>query len=91
MKLHPDFELVDIADEHMLVPVGNAAESFAGVVMLSDAGAFLVEKIMNRSKSKSELVQILLEEFDLSREQAANDVEAFIEKLIDLQLIDTED
>ena len=41
MKLESGFEIVNIADDYMLVPVGDQMEQFNGTVVLNDVSAFL--------------------------------------------------
>ncbi len=87
MKIKSDFKLVDIADEHMIVPVGRAAVVFDGVVALSDAAYFLI-KNMEQSRTKEELVEILLKEYEVSLPVAQKDIDGLIQKLIELDLVE---
>ena len=49
MKLKSNFEVVHIADEHIIVPIGEQREQFKGVVVLNEAAAFLLEKMSEDS------------------------------------------
>ena len=43
MKLNPEFVIQAVADSTMLVPVGDAATKFHGVMQLNKTAAFIVE------------------------------------------------
>lgn len=43
MKLNPEFVIQAVADSTMLVPVGDAATKFHGVLQLNRTAAFIVE------------------------------------------------
>lgn len=86
MIIDPNFEIVDIVDEHLAVPIGEKAKSFNGVVALSDAAAFLL-KNMNKSRSKQELVELLTAEYNVEESIAKADVDNMIEKLLDMGVI----
>ncbi len=55
MKIKPEFELINIADDYMLIPVGNQVEQFNGTVILNKVSAFLLE-LMKKDISKEELI-----------------------------------
>ncbi len=66
-----------IVGEHMLIPVGDTAREFNGMITLTDTAVTIwnnVEKV----DSEEELVEILLEEYEVDRETAARDVHGFI-------------
>ena len=86
MIIDPDFEIVDIVDEYLAVPIGEKAKSFNGVVALSAAAAFLL-KNMNNSKSKQELVELLTAEYNVEESVAKADVDKMVEKLLDMGVI----
>ena len=45
MKVSNQFILRTIADEHLLIPVGEAALSVKGLIALSESGKLLFEKL----------------------------------------------
>lgn len=83
----PGFELIDIAGEHMAVPVGEEAVSFKGVVALSEAASFLL-KNMQEPKSKEELAALLTQEYDVDMATAKADIEKLIKNLLDMGVIE---
>lgn len=81
MKLSSSFEIVDIAGEYLLVPVGDKATTFRGVVALNEASGFLLKHMMNTHKSVKDLADLLLNEYSIDRISATKDVIQLIDKL----------
>ena len=80
MKQSPEFLLRDVADSVVLVPVGAATERFPGMITLNETGKLLWEALETEQTVET-LTAKLLEEYDVTREQAQTDVEAFVNKL----------
>lgn len=87
MIISPGFKLMNIADEHLLVPVGEKAVSFKGVVTLTESSYYLLN-LMYEPKSKSELVNDLVQEFDVDEDTAKADIDLFVAKLLDMGVIE---
>ena len=77
MKLKKDFILRKVANTHVVLPLGQEANSFQGLVKLNDSGAFLWNALEDGADTEA-LVDILLAEYAVSEEQAQVDVAAFI-------------
>lgn len=80
MRIISEFEIVKMADNYILVPVGDQIDKFNGTVVLNETSAFLIEKLRN-NRTIDELIGLLIDEFDVSYEIAQIDVKAFIEKI----------
>lgn len=87
MILKSSFEVIQVADDYMAVPVGEEAQRFNGVVALSEAAAYLLRQ-MRTPRSREDLVRLLTEEYDVSRETAEHDVDAVVENLTGLGVIE---
>ena len=86
MKICEGFELVNVADEHIVVPIGEKAESFMGVVVINDAVAFLLENMKN-NQTIDELVSSLTEHYDVERDRAYEDITSMLDTLYSIGLI----
>ena len=86
MKLKYEFVERLIVDEYVLVPTGEAARSFAGMITTSEVGAFLIKTLKN-DVTKEDLIALLMEEYEVDKETAYNDVETFLEQLNALNLL----
>ena len=86
MIKNPNFEIISISDDHMAIPIGKEAIDFHGVISLSEASAFLLGK-MTHSVSKEDLLNLLLEEYNLDEKTAKEDIDSIIDKFIALKLV----
>lgn len=86
MIRNPNFEIVRLDDECMAVPVGDEATSFHGVVALSEPAAFLLEQ-MTEPLATEDLVNKLLEQYEVDHAVAEEDVRSIINKFKELNLI----
>ncbi len=87
MKIKEGFVLKEIAGSHMVVPLGSQVANFSSIIKLSESGAFLWS-LLSEDKTVDELVYALLGEYDVDEIKAREDIEKFIKKLDDADLID---
>ena len=80
MKQNPEFIMTDIADSHILVPVGKSAVDFNAIISLNDMGQ-TIWNMLEKETSLEELVHNILAEYEVSEEQARADIDAFLAKL----------
>ena len=45
MKIKDTFQLVTVAGEHMVIPIGEQSVDFQAMITLNETGAFLWEKL----------------------------------------------
>lgn len=74
------YVLREIAGENILVSVGEGVADFCGIVKLNPAAKVIWERLQ-KGASAEDLVNSLIEMFDVSRDQAAEDVEKSLELL----------
>lgn len=87
MKIKEGFVLKKIAGSHLVIPLGSQVVDFGSIIKLNETGAFLWNELQ-RDKEKNELVSALLTEYDVAQEKAESDVEAFVEKLKGVDLLE---
>ncbi len=80
MKIREGFILRDVAGNHVVVPVGKASTVLNGIIRLNNSGVLLWGLLLNGSDEKS-LAAKLKEEYGISEDQAARDVEMFLDSL----------
>lgn len=78
MKIKEGFMLREVAGSYVVVAVGTRSEEFNGMVNLNSTGAFLW-KCLEKGGDKESLTQALLDEYEVSEELAAKDVERFLD------------
>lgn len=87
MIISTNYRIVEVADEYMAVPIGSEASNFHGVIALSEAAAFLLRK-MNISRSRNDLKEFLLEEYDVEETVAEKDIDRVIKEFLEYGLIE---
>ena len=87
MKIKNNFVLKKIGGSYMVVPVRTRAADFAGIIKLSESGAFLW-KLLEKGADREELIAKMLEEYDVDEATAAADIDRFIAKLKDADLLE---
>ena len=73
-----NFEIIKIADDNMAIPIGEEATSFHGIVALSEPAAFVLE-LLNKPHSFEELVEELINEYDIDRAKAEREMKEIID------------
>lgn len=86
MRVRDQFVLRTIAGEPLLIPVGEAAITTKGLIALSESGVLLYEKLKDGCTQEA-LVDALLAEYDVSRQDAARDVEEFLGQMRGLNML----
>ena len=87
MKLKETFIMREIVGEYVLVPVGDTALRFNGIISLNDVGSF-IWKGLEAEKEREEILADILDEFEVTKEEAEKDMDEFLELLQKNQLID---
>ena len=80
MKIKEGFMLREVAGSYVVVAVGKRSEQFNGMVNLNETGEFLW-KLVEQGASRDELLNSLLETYEVEREKAEQDVDKFISVL----------
>ena len=86
MKIKKEFCIRNICGENTLVPVGETASSFKGIIKVNEIGSSIwnnIEKVVN----EEEIVSMIVKDFNLDFNQAKNDVNDFINYLKDVNII----
>ena len=81
MQISKDFILQKVGGSYVAVPVGEASKAFNGMVRLNETGVLLWKKLSEKDSTEEDLVDALLEEYDVAREIAAADVHRIVEQL----------
>lgn len=86
MKIEKEFILREIAGDYVIVPTGQTALEFNGLITVNEIGAFIWKKL-DQDITEDELVQAILEEYEVDEETARNDVEEFLDKLAECKIL----
>lgn len=86
MKIKDGFVLKKIAGSYVVVPVRTRAVDFSGIIKLTETGAFLW-KLLEKGADREELISSLLSEYEVDEATAAADVDRFVDKLGEADLL----
>lgn len=80
MKIKEGFVLRKMGGQAVVVSVGAASLVFNGMIKLNETGEFLWQ-LMSEDVNQEQMIQAMLEKYDVSKEVAERDVNSFIETL----------
>lgn len=80
LKIKDEFIVRNMMGEYMAIPTGDNIAKFDGSVVLNDVSAFIVNEL-RKPTSKEDLLELILGEYDVSREQASADLDVLLDKL----------
>ena len=87
MKIKKELVKREIAGDTILVPVGKTVYDSNGLFVLNEAAAFIWDLLPNANTAE-EITARLLEEYEVSAEDAARDTAEFLSRLRNMQIID---
>ncbi|MBR0540684.1 MAG: PqqD family protein [Clostridia bacterium] len=87
MKIKEGYILREVAGSNIVVPIGNAQVSFNGIMTLNDVGTF-IWKLLENGADKQQILQAVLDEYDVDSDRAEHDIAIYLEKLRSKDLIE---
>lgn len=81
MKISKQYVIREILGEHIIVPTGQEAIRFQGIIAVNETGAFLVRYLQEHDADEEELTQALCRDFEIDSGTARKDIEDFIESV----------
>lgn len=80
MKVDKKFILREIAGEYIIIPTGKTALDFNGLITVNEVGVSLWKMLQN-DITFEELVQGILDEYDVDEDVAREDIQEFLDIL----------
>lgn len=87
MKRKPNSMLKQIDGEYLILPLSDHNISVDVILKTNEVGAFIYE-LLGGGISQEKLLDSILEEYEVSREQAKKDLEAFLNQMKNKGLLD---
>jgi len=87
MKLTGEFILREVGGDILAIPVGKTALNFNGMIFINEVGAEIF-KALQCEKTKDEILEIILEKFEVSHEEATVDLDDFLHNLREKNLLE---
>ena len=86
MEIKKELIKREIAGDTILVPVGKTVYDSNGLFILNELGAFLWDRL-EAAETEQELLQMILDEYEVTEDVAAKDLHTFLENLRELGII----
>ena len=77
MKVKTGYLVREIADCHIVVPIGERVIDFKGIMTLNDTGSF-IWKCLSHDISYSQLLHSVLDEYEIDETTAKADLDEFL-------------
>ena len=87
MRIAKEFILRDVAGEHVLIPTGQTTQEFNGMITITDTAKFIWENL-EKVDSFEELLNAIMDEFDVDKETAAKDAIGLLAELLKIGFIE---
>ena len=82
MRVDKEFVLREIAGDYIIIPTGKTVLEFNGLITVNEVGVSLW-KMLQEEVTIEDLVHGILEEYDVEEEVAREDIQEFLDTLID--------
>lgn len=80
MKLKYTFELVNLDDEIVAVPIDASKEEFRGIIKLNPS-AEIIFKLLDNNITEDEIFDVLINKYDVAEDELRQYIHDFINKL----------
>ena len=80
MKLKGEFMMRELLGDTILIPIGETALTYNGIIWLDPVGAEIWRWIL-QGASKEQLLENMIQNFEVEEETAKQDLENFLEDL----------
>ena len=81
MKSHYSFEIMELDDEMVAVPVGGETEHFHGVIKVNETAAAILQ-LLEEDTTEDEIVASLMKEYTGDKDEIAGYVHDFVSKMM---------
>ena len=81
MRVDKEFVLREIAGDYIIIPTGKTVLEFNGLITVNEVGVSLWNMLQNEV-TLEELVQGILDEYDVEEEVAREDIQEFRDTLV---------
>ena len=87
MKISNEYIIRDIAGEYIIVPVGQVALDFQGLITVNEIGVYIWELLQKKEITFDNLRAAILNEYDVSQTVEKQDLIDFLNQLIKRKIL----
>lgn len=78
MKIKQGFELRNVCGENIIIAHGVENIDFTKVITLNESAAYLWKQVVGKDFNEQDMVQLLLDEYEVEASQAKEDVKQLL-------------
>ena len=86
MKIRKELLKREVGGEAFLVPLGKTVYDTNGLFVLTELGAFIWD-LLPEAETEDEILQKILSEYEVEEATARRDLEKFLDKLRDMNIL----
>jgi hypothetical protein len=86
MKIRKELLKREVGGEAFLVPLGKTVYDSNGLFVLTELGAFIWD-LLPEAETEEEILQKILSEYEVEEATARRDLEKFLDKLRDMNIL----
>lgn len=86
MEIKQKYMLREIVGDYVLVPIGSTVNDFNGLIILNEVARYVWNNL-EQVDNENELLDKILEEYEVDKETAKNDLGEFLQQLRDAEII----
>ena len=90
MRITKEFVLREIAGDYIIIPTGKTVLDFNGLITLNEVGVSLWKMLQNEV-TFDDLLQGVLDEYDVEPAVAREDIQEFLDQLVNRGIIEAEE
>ncbi|MCQ2166608.1 MAG: PqqD family protein [Bacteroidales bacterium] len=87
MKINPELKLRTIVGESVVLMNSEGSRDMSKIMALNSTSKFLWEKLFGKDFTLEDVVNLLLDAYDVDRERAEEDAGKWVEQLTELKVI----
>ncbi|MCR4746189.1 MAG: PqqD family protein [Lachnospiraceae bacterium] len=87
MKLNKEFSICEVAGKSFLAPTGSKVMDVNKMMDLNDTSLFIINLLKENDMTHEELLDKMLDEYEIDRATADADLKEFIEKAVSAGVI----
>lgn len=88
MKINPKLKVRTIAGEPIVLLRSNGTNDMTKVLALNVTSKFLWDNLVGKDFGIDEVVKLLTDQYDVEKERAESDAEAWVKQLSELSVIE---
>ncbi len=79
MRFNKEFSVCEVAGPSFLVPIGSKVMDVNKMTDLNETALFIINSLKDREMTKEELLNKMLDEYDVDRDTAETDLTEFLQ------------